>query len=295
MPRKGNTQLFTYSLSSTKKQKKHPKFNLRHSRFGILQWSNTLAIDAVLIALCWQAVFASIFGQTLNVPAISVLGLSIWLTYCADRLLDVRKRPLEQLHSIRHRFAKRHAKTLWKTWGSVLAINLSIAFAGLTMNQLRNGTVLLSVCLLYTVLNQKLSDRFFPKELCVAVIYAAGVVIFLLPAPDIWLPCGILMLLCLINCLIISAREQQIDAAMQVRSIAQSMTRLPILLYIPSLYMLSLLETQWLIPFGSSLAALALVQICSNRLSTESFRVLADAALLVGPLLTLLFQIFLQG
>ena len=258
--------------------------------FNIFQRLNILAIDAVLIAICWQAVFASVSDQALNFPAVCVLGLSVWLTYCADRLFDVKKRPLEQLHSIRHRFTKRHAKTLWKVWFGILAINIGIAFTGLTTNQLLNGAILLTFCLLYTGLNQKLSDRFFPKEFCVALIYAASVVVFLLPDPTLWLPTGFLMLLCLINCLIISNKERPIDAAMKVHSIAQRMPRLPIVLFMLCLPMLSLVEKQWLLPFGLSFAALMLVQLCRKRLSVESFRILADTALFIGPILTLLLS-----
>lgn len=218
-----------------------------------------------------------------------VLGLSVWLTYTADRLFDVAKRPLSQLHSIRHRFAKQHAPILWKVWFGILAINIGIAFTGLTAYQLLNGIVLLAFCLIYTELNQKLSSRFFPKELCIAIIYAAGVIVFLLPNSTLWLPAGFLILLCLINCLIISANERSIDAAMNVRSIAQSLPGLSLVLYACCLPVMTLLETPWQLPFGASLAALALVNFYQKQLSIESFRVLADAALLVGPLLTLLF------
>ena len=257
--------------------------------FKVLQWSNVLAIDAALIALCWQSVFASFSGQALTPIMISALGSSVWLMYAADRLFDVKKRPLAQLHSIRHRFTKRNARTLWKFWFGALFVNVSIAFSGLKIHQLRNGAILLLFCLLYTTLNQKLSSRFFPKELCVALIYAGGVIVFLLPAQDLWLPAVFLMLLCLINCLIISNNERQIDAAMKVHSIAQFLPKLPFALYLCCILMLGILEQQWLLPFGASLAGLMLVHACRKRLSIESFRVLADGALFAGPLLTLFF------
>lgn len=259
-------------------------------QFNVLQLPNVLAVDAALIALCWHMVFASASGQSVYFTTASVLSLSVWLTYTADRLFDVAKRTMNQLHSTRHRFAKQHAPTLWKIWFGILVINIGIAFTGLTTRQLLNGVALLTFCLLYTGLNQKLSSRFFPKELCVAIIYAAGVIVFLLPAPSLWVPAGFLMLLCLINCLMISNNEQQIDAAMKVRSMAQFMPKLPIALYLCCTLMLGLMETQWLLPIGSSLAALIVVHFCRKRLSVESFRVLADAALLAGPLLTLLFD-----
>ena len=265
------------------------KFDVQPSELNIFHWSNVLAVDAALIALCWQSTFALFSSHALTPVSACVLGLSVWLTYAADRLFDVKKRSLAQLHSIRHRFTKRHAKTLWKFWFGAFFVNISIAFAGLKIHQLRNGAVLLIVCLLYTALNQKLSSRFFPKELCVAIIYAGGVIVFLLPAQNLWLPAGFLMLLCLINCLIISNNERQIDAAMEVHSIAQFLPKLPFALYLCCILMLGILQRQWLLPFGASLAGLMLVHVCQKRFSIETFRIVVDNALLIGPMLTLLF------
>lgn len=262
-------------------------FRIPASRF--FYWPNVLAMDAVAISLCWYTIFASASGIDVHFATASVLGLSVWLTYTADRLFDVAKRPVRQLHSIRHRFAKTHSRTLWKVWFGTLVINVTVSFASLAIWQLLNGIVLMIVCLLYTRLNQKSSSRFFPKELWVAIIYAAGVIVFLPPTPGLWLPAGILMLLCLTNCLIISAKEKQVDIAMNMRSMAQSMPQLPPVLYVSCSLLLGLAEKQWLLPFGLSLTALALVQIFRNQLSVESFRVLADTALLIGPLVTLLF------
>jgi len=258
------------------------------SKVQLWQWPNMLAVDAVLIALCWQTVFALAADRDINFTTSSVLGLSVWLTYTADRLFDTAKRPLNQLHSIRHRFAKRHAGTLWKFWCGALVVNIGIALIGLATHQLLHGLMLLGVCLLYTGLNQKLSGRFFPKELCVAVIYAAGVIVFLLPASDIWLPAGLLMLLCLINCLIIGESEKVIDTAMGVRSIARFTSRLPLILYVICLMMLRFLESPWIPPFVLSMAALMLIHLLRKKVSTETFRIFADAALIVGPLLTFL-------
>ncbi len=264
-------------------------FEAQCSKFNVFQWLNKLAIDAVFIAICWQAVFASMAEMDVHFAAACVLGLSVWLTYTADRLFDVAQCPVKQLHSIRHRFAKRNAKTLWKVWFGALAINACIAFAWLTTQQLLNGALLLIFCLLYTLLNQKLSSRFFPKEFCVAIIYASGVIVFLLPAKGLWLPSGFLMLLCFINCLIISHNEHLTDAAMKVRSIAQFLPKLSLVLYALCLSAMVLLKPPWLLPLGTSLAALALMHLYQNKLSVESFRILADAALFIGPLITLLF------
>jgi hypothetical protein len=259
-------------------------------RIRIWQWPNLLALDAALIALVWQAAFAAALGLQVSAVARLVLGLSVWLTYMADRLFDVAKRPATQLYSARHRFAKKHFRRLWGIWVGVLIADLITALSLLEATQLRNGSVLLALCLLYTALNQLLSRRFFPKEICVAVIYAGGVVVFLsLPFP--WLAAGTLALLCLINCLMIGTKEQRIDAAMQVRSMTQLSSHLIVLLFAATALPLWSLHSQLALAHGLSLAALLIIQVLQQRIPVETFRVLTDSALLIGPAAALLLHL----
>jgi hypothetical protein len=102
---------------------------------------------------------------------------------------------------------------------------------------------------------------------------------------------GVFALLCLLNCLMIGAREQVIDAKMRVYSIAP------------------LVAERWLTLlalFGAGLAAwrggelwlglalsfglLGLLHGLRNRISIEAFRVLADASLILGALYALGFS-----
>ena len=142
------------------------------------QWPNILAIDTALVAILWQLGLVRALNTEIGWAASAVLGLSVWLTYVADRLFDVRSREKVALFSLRHQFAKRYRQALWYAWFVLLAMNLLLA-RQLTGMQLKNGCLLLIFCLLYTILNQKLSRHFFPKEICVALIYASGVIIFM--------------------------------------------------------------------------------------------------------------------
>ncbi len=255
------------------------------------QWPNLLALDAALIALVWQAAFADALGHEVSLAAQSVLGLSVWLTYMADRLFDVAKRPPEQLHAIRHRFAKQHFGVIWGFWLCVLTANIGIALTGLSISELQNGLVLLTCCLLYTALNQALSRRFFPKELCVALIFAGGVTVFLLPSANLWPPACALALLCLTNCLMIGAKEQCIDAALQVRSLSRLPSPLIHFLEISCALSLCFINQAWALPIGLSLGALLITHACQKRLCVETFRVLTDSALLIGPSVALCLQL----
>lgn len=245
------------------------------------QWPNLLAIDASAIALAWLWVFAAEQSVQLSVSAYVVLGLSVWLTYLSDRLFDVGRRPAAQLLSTRHRFAKRYGRALWQVWGGVLLANLLLAATRLSQTQIEKGFTLLLFCLAYTALNQGLSRRFFPKELLVALIFAGGPQVFL-PTYTRW-PCLTgFILLCLINCLMIAWQEKSVDAQLQVRSLSSTLHRrwgYPLLAAGSGLSWFSG-DTLALLP---SMLALGLLHFYSKSLSPERFRVLCDAALLIGP------------
>ena len=258
------------------------------SSIRLWQWPNILAIDTALVAILWQLSMAKALNTEIGWVASAVLGLSVWLTYVADRLFDVRSLENTVLFSLRHQFAKRYHQRLWYLWFMILAIDLLLA-TQLTGSQLKNGFILLLFCLLYTASNQKLSKHFFPKEICVALIYAGGIIIFM-PVTSPLGFFGLFALLCLLNCLIIGAGEKTIDAKMRLYSLA------------------SLVEARWLTPlalFGVGLAVwggselwfslalsyglLGLLHGLRNRINIEAFRVLADATLILGALCALCF------
>ncbi len=244
-------------------------------RIRIWQWPNLLSLDAALIAVCWQTAFAG--GMVATGPTL-VLALSVWLTYMADRLLDVAKRSEEQLLSIRHAFARHHHSRLWILWGVLLVADVLLALTCLSQQQLRHGLILLAVSLLYTALNQWLSKRFFPKELCVALIYAGGVIVFLEQTPP-WPEVFAFALLCLCNCLMIGHKERRVDAALQVHSLSRFKGILPLALTLTGLAAIRttpIILLPWL--------GLMTLTIFQNKISTECFRILADLALLLGPL-----------
>ena len=255
------------------------------SKAKFYQWPNIVSVDAAMIAVAWQYALAEKLWVILEWPAYAVLGISVWLTYMADRLYDVASRPMKQLQSLRHQFAKKHRSRLWQIWWGALMLNLAIA-TQLSSQQLQRGAILLGICLLYTYFNQKLSRRFFPKEICVALIYAGGIIVFIPTTPII--PMLSLAWLCLINCLIIGAREKEIDAEMQVHSVASLATER----YLAPLTFLSALvipiaAQQLGITITLCLIFLGALHLFRNKIQVEDFRVLADATLLAGATLAL--------
>ena len=253
------------------------------------QWPNILAIDTALAAILWQLGLVRALNTEIGWAASAVLGLSVWLTYVADRLFDVRSREKVALFSLRHQFAKRYRQALWCVWFVLLAMNLLLA-RQLTAMQLKNGCLLLIFCLLYTILNQKLSRHFFPKEICVALIYASGVIIFMPVAYPLGF-FGVFALLCLLNCLMIGAREKVIDAKMHVHSIATLVAErwLTLLALFGAGLAIWRGGELWL-GLALSLGLLGMLHGLRKRISMETFRVLADASLVLGALYALGFN-----
>ena len=244
------------------------------------RWPNILGVDAAFIAVAWLGAYANVIEKRLTVSAYLVLFLSVWLTYAADRLFDVRKLRIDHQLTSRHRWTQRHSHKLWKIWWFLLALNLALA-TQLQKEQLSMGIVLLVATLAYTALNQTLSRRFFPKEVFVAVIFAGGIVVFL-PGQVDCLFFSALTGLCLLNCLSIGLKEAKIDQYFGQKSAVLFITsaRLRIATLIGFL-ICGVIQFPLHSAIAIGLLGLGTLQLLDRRIKIESYRVLADAILLI--------------
>lgn len=258
-------------------------------RRTLWQIPNVLALDAALIAVTWAAWYAHCLGSQLSSNTLTVLALSVWLTYSADRLLDIRGKRPEQLLSTRHRFSYRHRATLRRLWLAILTLNIAIAYIALEPWHLTNGLYLLSFCLAYTACNQWLSKYFFPKELLVAILFALGVVLFCTPRPDLVIVLHLASVFGL-NCLLLSTSERTIDQALQIKSLSTfprtslSLCTLGYLTTLPFVYKQSI---PLLLTSALSITLLGLLHSQRKHIEQETYRTLADASLLIAPTLAL--------
>lgn len=259
----------------------------RISRNSIWQWPNILAIDAAAIAATWLWLFAIDFNVSLSPWPFLVLGLSVWLTYMADRLFDAARRPLEQLISVRHRFAKNFQQPLWCFWFLVLISNILIALVALTKDQFTYGVYLLVLCLLYTTLNQIVFVRQFPKEFFVAVIFSLGVFIFLIPKFTIS-AFGAFSMLCLLNCIIIGRKEINVDSALEIRSLA-SLSTIPLIILTAVASAIFALGSNNMTQIALlwSISLLLILSLMERHIFHEAYRCLADGILFTVPLAVL--------
>ncbi|HAV13164.1 MAG TPA: hypothetical protein DCX06_06710 [Opitutae bacterium] len=235
-----------------------------------------------MIAVAWQWIFAASMHTKPAIAAQATLVFSVWLTYMADRLFDVAKRDPSQLLSQRHRYAKKYATPLWRIWWIILITNIVIAVTSLTFDTLMRGMILLACCLLYTLLNQLLSRRFFPKELLVALIFTGGVIVLL--EPPFLLPAATsFMCICLFNCLALGHKERSVDAALKVRSLASVRSlRLAWLVSIVAIACLPYIDGTLVVCLALTMLLSALIVHYRERYSCEAFRSVLDAAMLSG-------------
>lgn len=131
-----------------------------------------LSIDVALGAVCSSAWLANHFHVQLRVQAYCALGLTVWIIYTADHLLDAH-RIKHQASSYRHRYHQQNFKLL--TFAILLAILIDFVFvfyirqavfySGLFLSCIITGYLLMSRWIGYL------------KEFFVAVLYCGGVLL----------------------------------------------------------------------------------------------------------------------
>lgn len=183
------------------------------------QWLTVLSFDAPLVALAWQSALAHGAGVTLHAHHRVILGAAVWLVYAADRWIEGWRLETGQIRTQRHLFYHRWRWPVAVIWSAVAVAALGLAVARLTRAEFISGLLLLVPVLVY-LLSHQLAHRHLPwrapKEICVALLFAAGVMLFPWAADHhilrgIALPLVLFGLLCLANCALISLWEGEVD------------------------------------------------------------------------------------
>lgn len=165
---------------------------------------NLLSLDAPLIALLWQDVFARDTGVKLAAASRAALPLAVWLIYLADRLLDTRNGMPPSL-TARHSFSCACRGFCYLLAGAV-ATGLLINIWLLPRPVFENGFLVSCSVAMYLGIVHCLGGRlrsWLPKEAAVGVIFAVGTAL----APFTWaldgarliFPALLFGLLCWIN------------------------------------------------------------------------------------------------
>ena len=264
-------------------------------------WPNLLSLDAPLVALAWQEIFARALPVELGWTQRGLLAVCVWLAYCGDRLLDARRLPEGPVESARHAFAREQSRPLILALGvgSVLAVTLALR---IPLPELFAGLALLVGVTGYFVLHHMQSTRVRAgrwKELMVGVVFAVGTLFFVAMNGQFTVPFLLAAAawagLCVMNCLLIAGWDRERDAAMAQHSLARRWNGMERSLPVVAVFLLLLvlaatrLEGR-LFPVAAAImvSLMALLELARrpNRFSSEARHVLADVVLLT-PILTL--------
>lgn len=192
------------------------------------QWLTVLSLDAPLVAVAWQTALARAARLPLRGHHVFILGAAVWLAYAADRWIEGWRLTSDQVLTQRHFFYLRWRRPAAAVWLLVLAAALAESFAALTRRELVAGLLLLGPVLIYLLSHQLIHrehPKRAPKEVCVALLFSAGVVCFTAAQRTSVLveeavPLALFALLCFTNCSLISLWEDEVDRAHEQTSLA---------------------------------------------------------------------------
>jgi hypothetical protein len=237
-----------------------------------------LSIDAPIVALLWQILFARCFHASIHPVATLLLVLAVWLIYAADRLLDARAKtpPLP-----RHEFYRRHWMVVTPVWIAVLGVAGWLAMTRLPLAIFERGLALAAAVGIYFFAVHRLGWT-WPKELAVGVLFALGTSLAAWSQVRSAVDAATIVLfscLCWINCVAIEKWEQRDPSQWPIGAAALCVAAATVPLICAHRPVLSGAE-------AFSALGFFLLDRRRDRFSRDALRVLADVALLT-PLLFL--------
>ncbi|MFV0414733.1 MAG: hypothetical protein ACK5NG_00025 [Chthoniobacterales bacterium] len=144
---------------------------------------NILGLDAALIAVVWQELFAKQLHVLLNWPERITIFSLVWAIYLLDRWMDGRrlaKQPLEtQQHAPRrHQSAMRHAAMHLTAAFILLLLSSFLAVFHLPRIIIFDAAPIALICCLYFLwinTRRNASPQMFKKSLVVSSVFTAGI------------------------------------------------------------------------------------------------------------------------
>ena len=146
---------------------------------GRFWWINLFSIDAVGVAFAWQFLFTRQFCERFPSPSETIaLGLTVWIAYTADRLLDARRLDLTRPHTLRHRVHREFCRPLTFIWIAAVVVNLTLISIIATTTQLCWGLSCLVLVVAYIKRIQRCRRPrrgWLPKEMQAGLLFGFGV------------------------------------------------------------------------------------------------------------------------
>lgn len=139
---------------------------------AIYRYCNLLSLDVAIGAVCTALFFADVLHVNLLPYGLISLGLSVWIIYTTDHLLDAWKTKSEAA-TARHKFHQKHFKLLF-VFLSLAIVSESIVLLFIRKPVFIAGVAVVSFVGIYFLINPYLK---FIKELFIAVLYTIGVLL----------------------------------------------------------------------------------------------------------------------
>jgi len=192
------------------------------------QWLTVLSLDAPMVAVAWQTALARAARHPVHWHHGFILGAAVWLAYAADRWIEGWRLSPSMIQTQRHWFYRHWRWPVAAVWLAVLLGAVVISAIRLTSAELTAGLLLLVAVVTY-LLSHQLVHRTHswraPKEICVALLFTAGVACFIVPNEPVVLreiagPLAFFGLLCFADCALISFWEDEVDRSHGQTSLA---------------------------------------------------------------------------
>jgi hypothetical protein len=193
-------------------------------------WLSVLCLDAPLVAIGWQWLFARAFTVQVLQSHRAALFLTAWFIYMFDRFTDAISLRPHFPKSVRQQTCLDHVKSWVILIVLVGAVDAGIIFTRLEHTTTMRGLFLGAVAVCYLALNwaaNKVWERVPLKEFIIGLLFAAGTVVVSVPSSliegsTIGLTAAIALFigLCWLNCISIAVWERELDRSQSKHSIA---------------------------------------------------------------------------
>jgi hypothetical protein len=192
-----------------------------------LLWLNVFCLDAPLVAISWQWLFARQMDFSLPVGDQAALFVTAWLIYLADRLADSLVLDVDVTKSFRQAFCFRHRKLFIAMTITIALFDTALVFSRLDRRIFVLGLFLGAIALIYLAINfvfPRLWQAIPLKEIAIGLLFTAGTLLVLGPGLfEITSTMNAAILfacLCSLNCMSIAVWERDLDWVQKKYSIA---------------------------------------------------------------------------
>ncbi|MFZ4116557.1 MAG: hypothetical protein ACOYK6_07540 [Chthoniobacterales bacterium] len=259
-----------------------------------IRWLSLFSLDAVLVALSWQEVLARASHVHPTWQERALLGISVWIIYIVDHLLDATSRTkLKNTNQApRHYFVLKHRFFFVSAIVLVLLIDIAL-LPQISSSLLVAGSVLGLITVLYLFFNTSLlTGGIWPrgKEILISLIFTlgCGLVPFVHTHEYTILLFAMMGFLILntINCILIARLERVVDRTDLSRYLIPSPSWI-----VPSGLTLLLLNhlagnAPMVTAFFISLMGLSLVPGIAKHYGYEVASLATDGALVLGAVVS---------